>query len=214
MSDYADCFTFDQRYYEIPSFSEAVSNYGNDFFAGYSLLCVYMVSGSGSSRFGVRDVQNKGTTLNVLVEQTNYPEVGTDDMAGWLLIVEQSKSDLAGIKAYDAQCVGNKENEAPKQLSGHIVYGSFSFEEVKSSIDMSAPNVKTDGFVNVDEIEMGWPTDHAKLELTADYDLAQLWYDNAADVWMVYFFNSRQTGGSETVYFNGKGVTLLIVYGE
>jgi hypothetical protein len=177
-------------------------------------MAAYMVSGSGSFRFGVRDVQIKDTTLNVLVEQTNNPEVGTDDMAGWLLIMEQSKADLAGIKAFDAQYVGIKENEAPKQLPGHIVYGSFSFEEVKSSLDMSAPNVKTDGFVNVDEIEMGWPTDRAKMEVTADYDLAQLHYDDAADIWMVYFFSSKQAGGSETVYLSGKGVTLLIVYGE
>ena len=214
MSEYADSFTFDQRYNEIPSFSEAVAAYGEDFFATHSLLCVYMVSGSGSFRFGVRDVQIKDTTLNVLVEQTNTPEVGTDDMAGWLLIVEQSKADLAGIKVYDAQYVGIKEDEAPKQLPGHIVYGSFSFEEVKSSIDMSAQNVKTDGFVNVDEIELGWPTDRAKLEVTAGYDLAQIYYDDAADVWRVYFFSSKQAGGSETVYLNGKGVTLLIVYGQ
>lgn len=214
MNDYADCFSFDQRYNDIPSFSETVAAYDEDFFAGNSLLCVYMVAGSGSFRFGVRDVQIKDTTLNVLIEQTNNPEVGTDDMAGWLLVVEQSKADLADIKTYDAQYVGIKEDEAPKQLPGHIVYGSFSFEEVKSSIDMSAPNVKTDGFVNVDEIEMGWPTDRAKLEVAADYDLAQLYYDDAADVWQVYFFSSKPSGGDETVYLNGKGVTLLIVYGE
>ena len=214
MNAFEDCFSFNQRYNDIPSFSETVAAYDDDFFAGHSLLCVYMVSGSGSFRFGVRDVQIKDTTLNVLVEQTNNPEVGTDDMAGWLLIMEQSKADLAGIKAFDAQYVGIKEDEAPKQLPGHIVYGSFSFEEVKNNIDMSAPNVQTDGFVNVDEIELGWPTDRAKLEVTADYDLAQLFYDDAADVWMVYFFSSRQAGGSETVYLNGKGVTLLIVYGQ
>ena len=85
---------------------------------------------------------------------------------------------------------------------------------MKNSIDMSAPNVQTDGFVNVDEIELGWPTDRAKLEVTADYDLAQLYYDDAMDIWMVHFFSSKPSGGDETVYLNGKGVTLLIVYGE
>ena len=44
--------------------------------------------------------------------------------------------------------------------------------------------------------------------------LAQMFYDDAADVWMVHFWNSKRAGGDETVYLNGKGVTLLIVYGE
>ena len=106
------------------------------------------------------------------------------------------------------------ESITPVQLPGSIPYGSFSFEEVKKSLDLDAPNVRTDGFVNVDEIETGWPTDRAKQELMGDYDLAQLFYDEAEDVWMVHFWNSKRAGGNETVYLNGKGVTLLIKYGE
>ena len=84
------------------------------------------------------------------------------------------------------------ESITPVQLPGSIPYGSFSFEEVKKSIDLDAPNVRTDGFVNVDEIEMGWPTDRAKQELMGDCDLAQLFYDEAEDVWMVHFWNSKR----------------------
>ena len=336
---FRDVLTLDHGYNEIPSFKDVTAGYDEDFFATYTVIMAYVTAGSGSFRYGIQDVGIGGSTLCLNVVQTNHPEVGTDDMAGWLVMAEVLDADIANITEFDAQMVqqedpigdlfetimsspsyssnpedylreheyehqqllinreetlryifteflnaqrtGNsqtglkghimvrildelapesqlkleaetaqayfdewaayaqrtreehgdawmQENQpamylllrmmdesiAPVQLPGSIPYGSFSFEEVNKSVDFDAPNVKTDGFVNVDEIDMGWPTDRAKQEVTVDQDLAQLFYDDAADVWMVHFWDSKRAGGDETVYLNGKGVTLLIVYGE
>ena len=336
---FQDILTFDYGYNEVPSFNEVTAGYDEDFFGTHTVIMAYVSSGSGSFRYGIRDVGIDGSALCLNVVQTNHPEVGTDDMAGWLVMAEVLDADIANITEFDAQMVkpedpigdlfdeimsspsyssnpgdylrehenehqqllinreetlryifteflnaqrtgnsqtglkghimvcildelapesqlkmeaetaqayfdewvayaqrtrdehGNawmEENQpamhlllqmmdesiTPIQLPGSIPYGSFSFEEVNKSLDFDAPTVKTDGFVNVDEIEMGWPTDRAKQEVTIDQDLAQLFYDDAADVWMIHFWNSKRAGGDETVYLSGKGVTLLIVYGE
>ena len=336
---FRDVLTLDHGYNEVPSFNEVTAGYDDEFFAKHTVILAYVVSGSGSFRYGIRDVDIGGSALCLNVVQTNHPEVGTSDMAGWLVMAEVLDANIANITEFDAQMVqpedligdlfetimsspsvssnpgdyiraheyehqqllanpdatlqyifaeflnaqrtGNSqtglkghimarildeiapesqlkleaetsqvyfdewaayaqrmreahgdawmeenlpamylllqmidETITPVQLPGSIPYGSFSFEEVKKSVVFDAPGVKTDGFVNVDEIEMGWPTDRAMQEVTKDQDLAQLFYDDAADVWMVHFWNSKRAGGDETVYLNGKGVTLLIIYGE
>ncbi len=336
---FKDILTFDHGYNEVPSFNEVSAGYDEEFFAAHTVILAYVASGSGSFRYGVREVAMDGSALCLNVVQTNHPEVGTDDMAGWLVMAEVPDKEIETVTHFDAQMVkpadpigdlfetimsspsfssdsedylraheyehrqllenpddtlqyifteflnaqrtGNSqtglkghimvrilnelapesqlelaaestqawfdewaacaqrererhgdawmeenrpamylllrmmdESVTPVRLPGSILYGSFSFEEVKKSVDFDAPTVKTDGFVNVDEIEMGWPTDRAKQEVTIDQDLAQMFYDEKADVWMVRFWNSKRAGGDETVYLNGKGVTLLIVYGE
>lgn len=110
MNEYADCLNFNDCYDKMRSFHDAVSNYEEDFFAEHGLLCVYMAASSGSLRYRVKDILKKGSSLRVLVEQTNHPEVYTADMAGWLILAEQSKSDLLNIKEYDAQFVGAQED--------------------------------------------------------------------------------------------------------
>jgi len=214
MREYADVFHFDDGRDEIPSFREAVAAYSDAFFAEHSVVCVYMAAGSGSFRYGVRDIQIGDSSLCVHVEQINNPEVYTTEMAGWFILAELSKKDIRSCEDFDALYAGIRGGESLARLPGHIVFGTFSFEEVKGSLDMSAPGVKTEGFVNVDEVEMVWPTDRARAEVTVEYDLSQVYYDSADDVWMVRFFHSKRAGGDETVYLSGKGVTLLIVYGE
>ena len=100
-----------------------------------------------------------------------------------------------------------------------IEYGEFSFSDVKNDTDTDSENVKTDGFVNTDELETDDPDwmellERAKAEVDVDYNLTQTFYDEREDVWMVHFFNSDSGKRDEKVYFNGKGRTLLIVYGQ
>ena len=109
------------------------------------------------------------------------------------------------------------------------LYGDFSFEEVKNSLDMNGPNVKTEGFVNVSEVDrMDFliACERAELELDGDFDEYTVSYDRAEDVWMIRYshlegltswgrdgYRHSSSGVDETVYLNGNGITLLIVYG-
>lgn len=103
---------------------------------------------------------------------------------------------------------------------------------MQESLDLSAANVKTKDFVNVEEAEsdMGFLAvfDRAKAEVDLDYDEYTVSYDPDEDVWMVQFrqipgltswggskpYTKRTGNASQTVYLNGKGVTLLIVSGQ
>ena len=109
------------------------------------------------------------------------------------------------------------------------LYGEFSFEEVKNSLDLNGPNVKKEGFVNVNEVDrMDFliACERAELELDGDFDEYTVSYDRVEDVWMVRYshvegltswggegYRRSSSGVDETVYLNGNGVTLLIVYG-
>ena len=97
--------TFDQGYNEVPSFNEVVSEYDDVFFAEHTVILAYVTAGSGSLRFGIRDVYREGNTLCLNVIQTNHPESGTGDMAGWFMIAEVLDKELESITAYDAKMV-------------------------------------------------------------------------------------------------------------
>ncbi len=101
-NNFKDVLTFDHGYDEIPSFDDAVLKYDEEFFGENSLFIVYVQSGSGSNRYGVKDIYCDGTNFQIRITETYSPEVCTCDMAGWFIMAEVSKSDIAGCENYDA----------------------------------------------------------------------------------------------------------------
>lgn len=127
-------------------------------------------------------------------------------------------------------CIRQPEPAAVPSLK---LFGEFSFEETRNSLDLCAPSVKTEGFVNTDAVypDFSDPSavyDRAKAEVDMDYDEYTVSYDPAEDIWMVQFrqipgltswggskpYTKRTGNASKTVYLNGKGITLLIVSGR
>lgn len=73
-----------------------------DFFKEKSLLIMYVWEGSGSVRHKVTGVQkDKNGVLTVTVLRES-PEVGTMDMAGWVVAVTADKETLDGCDGFDA----------------------------------------------------------------------------------------------------------------
>ena len=102
-------FTFDGGYDEIPSFNDTVAKYDEAFFEENSLMLVYVSANSGSYRYGVNSVFCDGTSFCIHVEQTNNPEVGTMDMAGWFITVAVPDSMIENCTEFDAD-LNNIEN--------------------------------------------------------------------------------------------------------
>ncbi len=98
---FEDHLAFDQSYDEVPSFDELTAKYDEDFFAENSLIACYVTSGSGSDRYGVKEIYNDGTNFRITVTATYSPEVGTCDMAGWLIFTEVSKEDIKNVTTFD-----------------------------------------------------------------------------------------------------------------
>ena len=70
-------------------------------------MLVYVTANSGSYRFGFKDVTIDGNDFCIHVEQTNHPQDGTEDMAGWFITVAVPDSMVANITEFNADMVSN-----------------------------------------------------------------------------------------------------------
>ena len=100
--DTKDVLTFDRGYDEVPSFNDVTAEYDAAFFSKNTLLLVYVEANSGSLRFGVDSIYHTDEIFCIHVKQTNYPEIGTDDMAGWFITVAVPDSMAANCTEFDA----------------------------------------------------------------------------------------------------------------
>lgn len=88
------------------SFQTVMSECDEAFFEKNSLMLAYLSAGSGSYRYGVRDVICDGDNFYIDVEQTNAPEIATCDMAYWFIIVTVSDEIVDGCTTFGARYVG------------------------------------------------------------------------------------------------------------
>ncbi len=94
-------YQLDQSYGETGAFSTIANEYDDAFFEENALVVLFATESSGSIRHTVEDVRVEGGTLSVLVAAT-MPEIGTDDMADWFIVVSLEKSVVSGCSAFDA----------------------------------------------------------------------------------------------------------------
>ena len=100
--DFGAFLSLDASYDEMPSFQEATAPYDDAFFAENTLMAIYVPADSGSWRYGVDQVFCDGTSFCVHVKRTDSADVGTADMAGWLVTVAVQDSAIAGCTEFDA----------------------------------------------------------------------------------------------------------------
>lgn len=79
------------------------AKYGEEFFRQNDLLVLYLTEGSGSVRHRVSGLVISDATLTVEMERL-VPEIGTCDMAAWLIPVEVSKTAVAGCEEFVVRC--------------------------------------------------------------------------------------------------------------
>lgn len=99
---FGDTLSLGSDYDDISSFNGATAKYDDAFFADNTLMLTYITSGSGSNRFGVNSIFCDGSSFVIHVEQTNFPEVGTCDMAAWLITVAVPDSMVENCTMFDA----------------------------------------------------------------------------------------------------------------
>lgn len=104
-SDYSDILDFSAQYDEFASFDETGKKYDTAFFEENTLLLVYLTAGSGSCRFGVDSLDVDEKNVAVHIKQVNEFEVGTCDMAGWLICVSLSKDAVKTCTAFDSDLI-------------------------------------------------------------------------------------------------------------
>ena len=100
-----NAFSSDTEYDGVPSFNGAMAKAQWDreiFYEENSLLIVYVPANSGSLRFGIQEVQATDTTICIQIEQTNQPDVFTEDEAGWFVLVEIDSEEVSSYTSFDA----------------------------------------------------------------------------------------------------------------
>ena len=104
-NDFADDFSFEQTRDDIQSFEMATKNIDDEYFKSDSLFIVYVPSISGSYRYKVENVTTKDENFTVYVKQANNPQIVSDDMAGWFLMLRIPKTQIEKCTVFDAQMV-------------------------------------------------------------------------------------------------------------
>lgn len=104
-TDFADDFSFNQTRDDVQSFEMATENINDDYFKSDSLFIVYVPSNSGSYRYKVQKVATDGEYFTVYVKQANNPQIVSDDMAGWFLMLTIPKTQIEKCTVFDAQMV-------------------------------------------------------------------------------------------------------------
>ena len=99
----SNIFDFSQEYDEIPSFEDTIEKTKWDteaFYKEHSLLVIYVESGSGSLRFGVKEIVTTDNSMTIDVVCLNNPEVFTDDVVGWFVFVEITDEEAAKYTSF------------------------------------------------------------------------------------------------------------------
>ena len=78
---------YEQYFRDVSSFEE-VKAYPDSFFANNFIVVVFLTEGSGSIRHKVERIDEKG---DIIIRRL-LPEIGTDDMAAWNIIIELNKN--------------------------------------------------------------------------------------------------------------------------
>ena len=97
--------SLDAGYDEVGSFEQMIADRDDVFFREYTLLGVYVTSGSGSERFGAKNLVFSGNTLTIQIAQINSPDIGTCDMAGWLITLAVPKNRLENCDSLRAEFI-------------------------------------------------------------------------------------------------------------
>ena len=78
-----------------------ISSYDESFFQTKTLFLITFTEGSGSISHTVKTIAVSGNTFYVVLEQY-VPQVGTDDMADWIVLIEADRDKVANCTVFDA----------------------------------------------------------------------------------------------------------------
>ncbi len=95
-------------------FLNAIDKYDNAYFKDSILILILLEEGSGSIRHTVKGAKDKQGLVEIAIERIT-PEIGTDDMAEWHIMIELKKADY---KASDINVqISDSNNTAIEDLN-------------------------------------------------------------------------------------------------
>lgn len=121
--------------------------YDEEFFRTRRLLCVVVESGSGSNRYEIADVFRDGVRVSMYV-----PEIGTADMAAWLLTAEVDDTFHDGDTPEVSITDSARQNITPIGTIDQGLVISLAFENQRS-IRLNSQSAPEEGAVVIGSVE-------------------------------------------------------------
>ena len=109
-------------------FLDACDQFGETFFNDHYLVFILLEEGSGSIRHEMRSVEQTADGKIAVSIDTKVPEMGTDDMAQWHIILELSRDVLT-----------DKTEDILVYLDGNLAWNGDSAEPSKSEPTLKKP---------------------------------------------------------------------------
>ena len=94
-------FQFDVPCDGEASFLAQTAEFDEAFFADTALIAVWLSASSGSIRYELDHLDNKGEDCTVFIREL-VPEIGTDDEADWFLLLQIPEAELTEVKGFTA----------------------------------------------------------------------------------------------------------------
>lgn len=121
--------------------------YDEEFFRTRRLLCVVVESGSGSNRYEIADVFRDGVRVSMYV-----PEIGTADMAAWLLTAEVDDTFHDGDTPEVSISRPSQQSTLPIGTITQDLIISLAFENQRS-IRLNSQSAPEEGAVVIGSVE-------------------------------------------------------------
>lgn len=121
--------------------------YNEEFFRTRRLLCVVVESGGGSNRYEIADVFRDGVRVSMYA-----PEIGTADMAAWLLTAEVDDTFHDGDTPEVSISRPSQQSTVPIGMIDQGLVISFAFENQRS-IRLSSLSMPEEGAVVIGSVE-------------------------------------------------------------
>lgn len=104
-TDFENIILMDQSYDNVLSFNQAMSKAQWDrevFYENNSLLIIYVKTYSGSVKPVIDKINTQDESLCVYINQVSKSDVGSDDLAGWFVIIEIEDEEINKFESFDS----------------------------------------------------------------------------------------------------------------
>jgi len=103
--EFEDTFTMDTGYAEVQSFNDAIESCTDRFFRNKNILITYVGTRQGSDRPEFVEFVVSENDLLISIKNETPTDIGTDDMAGWFIIIDVGKTAIKDIESINAKLI-------------------------------------------------------------------------------------------------------------
>lgn len=140
-ANFADEFTMDSSYDEVPSFNEVTKKYKESFFKDSCVFLIYIDATNSTHRYALEGINIDGEYFCIHIKETTGAEEVDCMLAGWFVTVAVTRGSIAECTEFDAVLDHGFDNivptvpvlRSPPDL--YVTVDEISIEAMKGTLD-------------------------------------------------------------------------------